>query len=117
MESKRFFRELPYDDDKKSLHHVQSFRLAEHVCKCAQTLSDTALNEKLQNGDMIAQDTVYNATSAAAEKNYDDEGFTLAKAASIIWEYFFGNKFASFKLNPKITSWICELVISPLVVI
>ena len=84
MESKRFFRELPYDDDKKSLHHVQSFRLAEHVCKRAQTLSDTALNEKLQNGDMIAQDTVYNATSAAAEKNYDDEGFILAKAANII---------------------------------
>ena len=38
------------------LHLVQSFRLDQHVRRCANILKDSSLYAKLQNGDLIAQD-------------------------------------------------------------
>lgn len=41
------------------LHPVQSFRLDQHVRRCANILKDSSLHAKLQKADLIAQDAMY----------------------------------------------------------
>ena len=127
-----FFCDNTASTEKGPLHLVQSFRLDQRVRRCANVLEDSYLHaklQKLQNGDLIAQDAMYHkvclsnlyrsASYKQLEGNFSDyerklQGIAFGEVVDFIEESLMTSteQITAFKLSDLIKLYVARL--SPL---